>query len=80
MLTSKNIKFNKDGKLKNSLIVYNTSGFPKGIDVNFGSLSFNVNFVFDKNNLISAKMVREKPNPINLEVEYEFENGEMSKE
>ena len=80
LLDFKNVKFDKDGKLKNSMIFYDEAGFPKGIDLNFGPLSFNITFLFDKYNLTNVKLIRTKPNPVELDIKYEFLNGVMTTE
>ncbi len=80
LLFSKNMKFDRNGKLKNSFIVYDSTGYPQGIDLNFGPISLIASFNFENNKLISAKLDRNKPSASNLQVEYMYENGDMSHE
>ncbi len=80
LLTNKNLKFDKNGKLKNSMIVYDNAGFPTGIDINFGPIAMSAEFQFNNDDLIVAKLIRKKPNPFDLKVDYMFENGRMVKE
>lgn len=80
LLTYKNLKFDQNGKLKNSMIVYDSTGYPDGIDINFGPISLSAKFQFNNNDLVIAELIRKKPDPFELKVEYEFANGEMVKE
>lgn len=80
ILTYKNLKFDQNGKLKNSMIVYDSTGYPDGIDINFGPISLSAKFQFNNNNLIVAELIRNKPDPFELKVEYEFAKGKMVKE
>lgn len=40
LMVQKKMKFDRNGKLKNSVIVYNADGYPLGLDMNMGMIVF----------------------------------------
>lgn len=80
VLLKKKLKFDKNGKLNNSMMFYNSNGYPEGIDLNMGIVSFIANFKFFNGNIVKAYVQRDKPNPFNFEAEYIFSDNRMESE
>lgn len=81
LLKKKKIKFDENGKLKNSFIVYGNAGLPLGMDFNAGLISLDVNFEFHNIDLIKAVLKTKNGKSSNIiDIVYNFENGLMASE
>lgn len=52
VMPQKKIKFDKDGKISRSMIVYNNDGLPYGMDMNFGPMKSVIRFAFTPDSLL----------------------------
>lgn len=78
LLRSKKMKFNKDGKLKNSFLVYNAEGWPIGMGFDAGVMSINAEFTFNGDNLRTITMtITNKDKIRRYEVNYDYSINRM---
>lgn len=81
MMVQKKLKFDKNGKLKNSFIVYNETGYPKALDINMGMINMSVKFVYSPDNkLTDVDLTSVYKGNAHKDISFEYKNGIMTGE
>lgn len=80
LLIGKKMKFDKNGKLKDSWILYNSNGIPEGIDMNFGVLNISAKFTFEQEKLILVNFDKQKPSPLSFTLKYFYSDDKITEE
>ncbi len=81
LMVQKKMKFDRNGKLKNSVIVYNADGYPLGLDMNMGMINTSVKFVYSSDNkLADVDLTSAYKGNAHKDISFEYKDGVMTGE